>query len=162
MRIGVNTTVNVSVAECVSVPSVPVIVIAYVPAGAVSAAVNVTVLVPPADTDAGLKLAVTPLGKPEADKSTVSENPLSADTVAVAETFCPSVTEAVAGTEIVKSLTDVDADPVIPVSTVSVPVIVWAPGVFRVAVKFPVPFVSELAVGSEAELSELVMCTVPP
>ncbi len=65
--------VNEMVVVCVSVPDVPVIVTVEVPVVAVVLAVNVTTLV----DVVGLvpKLAVTPLGRPEADKVTLPVNP---------------------------------------------------------------------------------------
>ena len=57
-------TINVAVAECDRVPLMPVIVRAYVPAAMVDAVTTVNVELPELVTDAGLKLAVAPVGNP--------------------------------------------------------------------------------------------------
>jgi hypothetical protein len=51
---------------CTSLPLVPVIVNAYVPAGVDPTLVTVSCELPLPVTDAGLKVAVAPLGKPVA------------------------------------------------------------------------------------------------
>lgn len=56
-------------------PEVPVTVTVAVPRAAVELAVNVKVLVEVAGF--GLKAAVTPLGKPEAERLTLSSKPLA-------------------------------------------------------------------------------------
>ena len=58
-------------------PPVPVIVIGYVPVGALRPTVRVKSDVPEpgAAIDEGLKLPVTPEGKPVADNATAEENP---------------------------------------------------------------------------------------
>ena len=63
LKSGVATT-SVTLAECDSVPSVPVIVSGYVPVGVVVAVETVSIEFPEPETDAGLKLAVAPEGKP--------------------------------------------------------------------------------------------------
>jgi hypothetical protein len=55
-------------------PDVPVMVIVALPTVAIAFAISVTVLVPVALT--GLKAAVTPAGRPDADKATLPANPL--------------------------------------------------------------------------------------
>jgi hypothetical protein len=86
-------TVSEKVAVWLVDPEVPVIVIVEVPVGVddVVASVNVELL--PADTEAGLNVAVVPAGRPEADSVTVPVNPPMAvvDTVVVVE--APTVTE---------------------------------------------------------------------
>lgn len=76
-------------------PEVPVIVTEKVPVAAAAAAANVTVLV----EVVGLvpKLAVTPLGKPEADKLTLPVNPPEGVTVIVLPALLPCVTLKLAG-----------------------------------------------------------------
>jgi hypothetical protein len=69
------------------VPELPVIVTVEVPVAAVALAVSVKELVVVAD--AGLKDAVTPLGKPDADKLTLPLNPLRGATVIVLEPLDP-------------------------------------------------------------------------
>ena len=66
---GAALTVKVTLVVWVSVPSVPVIVIVAVPVVAVLLAVNVNVLLPVVLV--GLNVAVTPEGRPDADKLTV-------------------------------------------------------------------------------------------
>ena len=70
-------TVSETVAVCVIPPPVPVMVSVEVPTAAVDATVSVNVDVPEpgAGMDAGLKLAVTPEGKPVTDKATAELNP---------------------------------------------------------------------------------------
>ena len=78
---------NVIVVELVSVPEVPVMVTLAAPTVAVLPAVNVNVLVPV--VLAGLKGAVTPLGRPEADKLTLPLKPLCGVTVTVLVPLAP-------------------------------------------------------------------------
>jgi hypothetical protein len=78
VKLGVVPFVTVSVMKAVFVtpPPVPVTVIVEVPAAALVLAVSVSVDVPaPPEMLAGLKLAVTPLGKPLADRLMVLLNP---------------------------------------------------------------------------------------
>ena len=83
------------VVVCVSEPEVPVIVTVDVPVAAVALAVNVTELV----DVVGLvpKLAVTPEGKPEADRVTLPVNPPEGVTVMVLLALLPCVTETLEG-----------------------------------------------------------------
>jgi hypothetical protein len=78
---GAGVTDSVIVVELVNVPDVPVMVTVAAPTVAVLVAVNVNVLVPV--VFAGLKDAVTPLGRPEADKLTLPLKPLCGMTVTV-------------------------------------------------------------------------------
>ena len=73
MKLGEAVTVRVMVAVSVRVPDVPVIVTVDVPSVAVALAARVKVLVLVAGLE--LKLAVTPLGNPEADKMTLPLKP---------------------------------------------------------------------------------------
>jgi len=66
-------TVSVILVWCVKLPEVPVIVTVAVPIAADAEAVNVRVL--DVVAVAGLKAAVTPPGKPEADKLTLALKP---------------------------------------------------------------------------------------
>src|SRR5436853_36707 len=66
-----------------------------VPVVAVLLAVSVKVLLPV--VLAGLKLAVTPLGRPEADRLTLPVNPFTGLTVIVLHVLPPCVTETLAG-----------------------------------------------------------------
>jgi hypothetical protein len=71
----------------VRLPEVPVIVTVTVPVLAVPLAASVTVLVPVAGL--GLNDAVTPLGKPDADKLTLPLKPLCGVTVTVLVPLLP-------------------------------------------------------------------------
>lgn len=76
-----SVTVSARVVELVRLPEVPVIVTVTVPVVAVPLAVNVNVL--DVLALAGLKEAVTPDGKPEADKLTTLLKPFRGATVIV-------------------------------------------------------------------------------
>jgi len=78
-----------------NVPEVPVMVTVAGPVVAVLLAVSVSVLV--LVVLAGLKLAVTPAGKPEADRLTLPVNPLVGVTVMVLVPLPPCVTVTLAG-----------------------------------------------------------------
>lgn len=75
------TTVRLTVAVCVSVPDVPVMVTVAAPVVAVLLAVNVRTLV--LVVLAGLNEAVTPDGKPDAVNATLPVKPLRSVTVTV-------------------------------------------------------------------------------
>ena len=74
---------------CVKLPELPVMVAVAVPVLAVPLAVSVKVLV--AMAGFGLKDAVTPLGKPEADKLTLPLKPFCGVTVIVLVLLAPCV-----------------------------------------------------------------------
>jgi hypothetical protein len=80
-------TVREIVAVFVKLPDVPVMVTVTVPVVAVPLAVSVKVLV--LVVLPGLKEAVTPLGKPEADKLTLPLNPFCGVTVIVLPPLAP-------------------------------------------------------------------------
>lgn len=88
-------TVSETVVVCESVPDVPVMVTVAVPVVAVELAVRVKTLV----DVAGLvpKLAVTPAGRPEADKVTLPVNPPEGVTVIVLFPLLPRFTLKLAG-----------------------------------------------------------------
>ena len=88
-------TVRAIVVLCVKDPLVPVTVTLAVPVAAVLDAAKVTLLVPV--VDAGLKLAVTPVGKPLAARATVPVKPFSGLTVMVLLADAPWATERLAG-----------------------------------------------------------------
>ena len=71
----------------IKLPEVPVIVTATVPVAAVLLAVNVNVLV--LAVLLGLKDAVTPLGRPDADKLTLPVKPFCGVTVMVLAPLAP-------------------------------------------------------------------------
>lgn len=83
------------VAEWLRVPLVPVTVIFEVPTVAVLDAVRVSVLVPV--VEAGLKLAVTPAGKPLAASATVPLNPFKGPTVRALVAVPPCAIEIAVG-----------------------------------------------------------------
>src|SRR5262249_39606377 len=88
-------TVRLMVVVCVRVPEVPVTVTVAVPTVAVLLAVNVKTLV----EVVGLvpKLAVTPAGRPDADKVTLPVKPFRLLTVIVLLPVPPCVTATLAG-----------------------------------------------------------------
>jgi len=88
-------TVSVMLVARVSVPDVPVTVNVTVPVAALLAAVSVRVL---AEVGlGGLKLAVTPEGRPEIDKFTLPLKPLIGFTVMVLLPMVPCVIPSDAG-----------------------------------------------------------------
>ena len=80
---GAGFTTSVTVAECTRLPLVPVMVKVYVPAGVDVLVVTDMVEEPEPATEAGLKLALAPAGKPLALKLTLPVNPPAPVTVAV-------------------------------------------------------------------------------
>jgi len=72
-KLGAAAIVSATVAVLVNVPEVPVIVTVAFPGAAKPLAVNVNVLLP--EVLLGLKVAVIPLGKPDADKLTLPLKP---------------------------------------------------------------------------------------
>jgi hypothetical protein len=92
---GAGVTDSVIVVELVSVPDVPVMVSVDVPVVALALAVSVNVLV--LVLLVGLKEAVTPLGKPEADKLTLPVKPFCGATVIVLVPMVPCTMLMLAG-----------------------------------------------------------------
>jgi len=88
-------TVRLSVVVFVNVPDVPVTVTVTVPVAAVALAVKVSVLVVVAGL--GLKDAVTPLGKPDAERVTLPLKPFSGVMVTVLVPLLPCVMVALFG-----------------------------------------------------------------
>lgn len=81
---GLVVTVSANVVGWVMPPLLPwMVIVVGPPVVALAPAESVKVLVPPPTTDAGLKAAVTPDGRPEAAKVTLPVKPLSAVTVRV-------------------------------------------------------------------------------
>ena len=123
-------TVSDTVAVCVMPPPAPVTVIVYVPVAVVEATARVKVDVPDpgAAMDVGLKVAVTPVGWPLADKATAESNPPETVVVMVELPLLPCTTEtevgeaamvkAGTGAEVTVSETVVDSvrPPPVPVS----------------------------------------------
>ena len=94
MVVGVQLTVRAIVVLAVRLPEVPLIVTVAVPAVAVLLAVNVSTLLPVVGLVA--KVAVTPLGKPEAARATLPVNPFCPVTemVVFPEAPCATLSEA--------------------------------------------------------------------
>jgi hypothetical protein len=97
LKAGVVVELTVSATEVVAVrlPEVPVMVTVEVPVVAVALAVRVSTLVPVV----GLvpKVAVTPLGKPDAARVTLPENPSTSVTEIVLVPLLPCVTVTLLG-----------------------------------------------------------------
>ncbi len=89
VKLSGKATVSEIVAVLLKLPDVPVMVTGNVPVVAVAAAVKVNVLV--LAVEAGLKEAVTPLGRPEADKLTFPLKPFCGATVMVLVPLVPCV-----------------------------------------------------------------------
>ena len=87
VKLGELVTVRLIVVVCVRLPDVPVIVTVAVPFVAVELALSVSVLV--VVVGFGLKLAVTPLGKPDADKVTLPLKPFAGVIVIALEPLVP-------------------------------------------------------------------------
>src|SRR4029077_12483219 len=117
-------TTRVTMAVCVSVPLVPVIVIVELPAGVVDAVVIVIVELLPAVTEPGLKAAEAPVGKPLADSVIVPPKLFNTPVFTVYGVLLPGATLLLEGEpEMVRSgtpvtvsppLTVCDRDPVVP------------------------------------------------
>ena len=88
-----------TVVVCVTLPPVPVTVIVYVPVAVVEATAKVRVEVPEpgAAMDVGLKLTVTPVGWPDADKATAESKPFTTALVIVDVPLLPCTTETEVG-----------------------------------------------------------------
>ena len=99
-----------TVVVCVTLPPVPVTVIVYVPVAVVEATVMVMVEVPEpgAAMDVGLKLTVTPVGWPVADKAIAELKPPETAVVIVDVPLLPCTTETEVGEAEMVKLGDVD------------------------------------------------------
>lgn len=95
VKLGDAVTVRLTVVVCEMLPDVPVMVTVAVPSEAVALAVRVKVLVLVAGF--GLKLAVTPVGKPDAARVTFPLNPLDGVMVMVLVPLVPCTTLKVLG-----------------------------------------------------------------
>jgi hypothetical protein len=95
VKFPVGFTLRVTVVCFVRVPDVPVIDILAVPMAAVPLAVSVNTLV--LAVLLGLKDAVTPLGRPDADKLTLPVKPFSGVTVIVLVPLVPCVIVTLVG-----------------------------------------------------------------
>src|SRR5260370_1867679 len=90
-------TVNAMVAACTRVPLVPTMEMLVVPVGVLAWAVKFTTMVPLALTDNGLKLALTPVGRPLAERDTLPLKPKSEATVMLLVGFMPAAMLMLAG-----------------------------------------------------------------
>ena len=88
VKVGGGFTVSETVVEFVKLPALPVMVTLTVPVAAVLVAVRVNVLV--LGVAPGLNEAVTPAGKPEADRVTLLLKPFCGVTVIVLAPLAPS------------------------------------------------------------------------
>ena len=105
-------TVSVNVVECEAEAAVPVMVTLYVPAGVDADVARVRLDDPPAVTDVGLKVAVAPVGSPDADRATDSAVPEVTAVLTMAVVDPPAVTVPEVGlTEIEKLFPPVLAQP---------------------------------------------------
>jgi hypothetical protein len=95
VKLGAAVTVRLIVVVWVMLPDVPVMVTVTVPSDAVALAVRVKVLELVAGF--GLKLAVTPVGRPDAERVTLPLNPLDGLTVIVLAPLVPCTTLNVLG-----------------------------------------------------------------
>ena len=86
-KFGGATTVSVTVVLCDNAPELPLTVMVNVPRAAVPLAVNVSVL--ELIVLAGLNDAVTPFGKPDAERLTLPLNPFNGLTAMVVVPFAP-------------------------------------------------------------------------
>jgi len=89
------TTVSAIVVVAVSVPEVPVTMIGYVPSAVVDATARVSTL--ELVDEAGLNVAVTPAGRPDAAKVTLPANGLTSVTETVSVTLAPRATVRLVG-----------------------------------------------------------------
>lgn len=96
-KFGGGATVRETVVTCDRPPDVPVMVTVTVPRAAVLPAVSVSVL--EAVVLLGLNVAVTPLGRPEAERLTLPLNPFSGLTVMALVPFVPRATLRALGEE---------------------------------------------------------------
>jgi hypothetical protein len=83
------STEKVSVVDFVTPPPVPVMVIGKVPVGALLETVRVKSEVPDPVMEVGLKLPVTSVGIPVADKATAESNPPETEMVTTAYPLWP-------------------------------------------------------------------------
>jgi hypothetical protein len=95
LKLGAALTVRLTATDSVKLPEVPMTVTTELPIAAVDAALNVSVVVP--EELVGLKEAVTPLGRPLAEKVTVPVKPFAGTTVIVEVAVAPGATLTLAG-----------------------------------------------------------------
>ena len=92
-----SVTVRDTVVISVVLPLTPLTVIGYVPIAVVNATAGVSVEVPGPVIEAGLKVAVTPAGWPEADKLTMESKPPATVEVMVDSPLLPCTTTTAVG-----------------------------------------------------------------
>ena len=118
---GTEVTVSATVVACEPVVAEPVTVTLEIEAAALAAAVTVIVELCPEDTEAGLKETVTPEGRPDAERDTVSALP-EVMAVAMVETAEPP-----AATEMLDGLAEIEKSDGGAASTVSETAVVCVP-----------------------------------
>jgi hypothetical protein len=96
-RLDYLTTVKVRVVVSETLPLVPLMVMTWVPVGALLETVRVKSDVPEPVTEVGLKLPVTPVGMPVAESATAESNPPVAVTVTTAYPLWPRASEPEVG-----------------------------------------------------------------
>ena len=152
-------TVRLIVVECVRLPDVPVIVTVNVPVVAAPLAVSVSVLAPVVLL--GLNDAVTPLGRPDAERLTLPVKPFDGVSVIVVVALVPCSTvtlpgeaeraksAGVLGLTVRLNVLECTKVPDVPVTvTVVVPVFAAAEAV-NVNVEFALPFAAGVTVDGE-------------
>jgi hypothetical protein len=92
---GAGVTVRLIATVCVKLPEVPVTVTVAAPVVAVALAVKVSVLL--LEAGLGLKFAVTPLGRPDAERVTLPLKPFNGVMVVVLVPWLPCTTLNVLG-----------------------------------------------------------------
>lgn len=147
-KLGAGVTVRVMAVVFVKPPDVPVIVTVNPPVCAVVEAVSVSVLL--VAVLMGLKEAVTPLGKPEADKLALPVNPFCPASVTVVIPLAPCAMPNIAG---VAAIVKLPAETTVRLTVV---VLVKVPEV-PVTVTVDVPMVAELLAVS---VSVVVVCVL--
>ena len=110
LYVGAAVTVRVTVAVCDVPPPVPVTVMVYEPVAVVEATAMVMVEVPDpgAAIEVGLKVTVTPVGWPDADKAIAESKPPDTAVVMVDVPLLPCTTETEVGEAAMVKLADVE------------------------------------------------------
>src|SRR2546430_3145204 len=125
-------TVSVTVVSWLALVPAPVTVTEYVPGAVVAAAASVSVELPPAVIELGLKEAVAPEGRPLAERATLCAKPLVTEVEIVDVALPPCAAETLLGFALIEKSEAVTASMtvVLCVALVPVPVTVteYVPG----------------------------------
>src|SRR5256886_4594389 len=125
-------TVSVTVVSWLALVPAPVTVTEYVPGAVVAAAASVSVELPPAVIELGLKEAVAPEGRPLAERATLCGEPLVTEVEIVDVVLPPCAAETLLGFALIEKSEAVTASMtvVLCVALVPVPVTVteYVPG----------------------------------